>query len=131
MQNVISSGNGGVMYINKAATVSLTDTTIADVSATSLASKGGLAYIHSNANTLSTFQLSRVVATNVLSRQTGSILHSESATVTFTSSSSTYQCHSAAYSVPSDFDLAVPTATYGGAFYLLNAVKFTSTSNIY
>jgi predicted outer membrane repeat protein len=120
------------MYVNKASTISLNTVSVSGVSLTGGTSKGGLIFIHSNANTLSTVTLSAVTASNILSKQTGSMIHSESASATFTVSSSFFNCHLSTFTVPTDFDLsASQTSTYGNAFYIKDAVKFTSTTNTY
>lgn len=120
------------MYINKVSTINLNTVTVSAVSLTSLTSKGGLLYISSNAVSLSAVTLTSVTASNVLSRATGSMIHSESASVYITATSSSFNCHTAAFSTPTDYDLTVSQVnTYGGAFYIKNANKFTSTGNQY
>ena len=56
------------------------------------------------------------------------MVYSLSATAIFTASSSSFQCKSAAY-VTNEPNLASQTPTIGGAFYIVNAVSFTSTTN--
>lgn len=106
----------------------MTGVSLSGVSTTGM---GGMAYAHSNAVGLTSFTLSNVQASSVLATVTGSIIHSEAPNVYFTATgSSTFQCHGAAYSQPSDFDLSVSqTGTYGGAFYIKDAPKFTSTGS--
>lgn len=58
------------------------------------------------------------------------MIYSASSAVTLTSTSSVYQCLTSAYSTANiDPELLAQTSTMGGAFYIKNAVKFTSTSN--
>ena len=87
-------------------------------------------YIENGASTLTSVTFTSTIVTNVWSRLSGSMVYSLSSTVSFTSTSSSYSCQTAAYG-SNNPTLANQLYTQGGAFYIKDAVKFTSNSNTY
>lgn len=88
-------------------------------------------HIASTATGLTSVTFSNLAISNVQSALSGSVVYSASTAVTLTLTTSSYQCLPAPYS-PAALDplISALTPTIGGAFYIVNAVKVISTSNI-
>ena len=85
-------------------------------------------YLASTATALSTVSMIAVTATNVKSLLSGSMVYSATSSVSISAASSTFQCLISAYTT-NDPQLTAQTSTIGGAFWVQNAVKVTSTAN--
>ena len=69
------------------------------------------------------------------SSYSGSFMYSVATTLVLVTSSCTVECYTTAYTYSTDLsgkiDIATPTYTIGGAFYINSAVSVTATSNTY
>jgi len=84
--------------------------------------------LSSTANSLSVTKFDTVVASNVHSLLSGSMVYSESPSVAFTSINSLFECKDVDFTAPA----TGPTPEMGGAFYIKDAIGgFTSTMNTY